>query len=76
MNAGYMVVIEGDDASGFSAYSPDLPGVIATGATQPACEKLMAEAMAFHIQGLIEDGDPVPEPTHPAAVVFLDPAAA
>lgn len=75
MSTGYLVVVEGDDARNYSAYSPDLPGVIATGATRQECEALMREAIAFHIEGLIEDGDPVPEPTHAAAVLLIDPAA-
>lgn len=67
MSTGYLVVLEGDDASGYSAYSPDLPGVIATGATPEECEALMREAIVFHIEGLIEDGDPVPPPSNAAA---------
>jgi predicted RNase H-like HicB family nuclease len=73
---GYLVVVEGDDEAGFSAYSPDLPGVVAAAATRPEIERLMREAMAFHIEGLREAGEPVPEPTDAAAVMILDPAAA
>lgn len=73
---GYIVIIEGDDASGYSSYSPDLPGVIATGETRGECEALMREAIAFHIEGLIEDGEAVPPPSNAAGVVFVDPAAA
>lgn len=76
MSTGYLVVLEGDDASGFSAYSPDLPGVIAAGETRDECETLIREAIAFHIEGLIEDGEPVPAPTNAAGVIFVDPAAA
>jgi predicted RNase H-like HicB family nuclease len=76
MSSGYLVILEGDDATGYSAYSPDLPGVIAAADTRQECEKLMREAMAFHIEGLVADGDPVPQPSNPAAVVFIDPAAA
>ncbi|MGH3683569.1 MAG: type II toxin-antitoxin system HicB family antitoxin [Pseudonocardiaceae bacterium] len=76
MSTGYLVVLEGDDASGYSTYSLDLPGVIAAAATADECLALMREAMAFHIEGLIEDGDPVPQPTSAAAVILLDPAAA
>lgn len=46
---GYVVVFEGDDESGFSAYSPDLPGVIAVGDSRQETETLMIEAMAAHI---------------------------
>lgn len=72
---GYVVVIEEGPMS-FGAWSPDLPGVIAAGETREECEALMREAIAFHIEGLIEDGDPVPPPSNAAAVVFVDPAAA
>jgi len=46
----------------FSAYSPDLPGCVATGATRAEVEKNMREAISFHLDGLREDGEPVPEP--------------
>ena len=71
---GYVVIIE-QAADGFSAYSPDLPGVIAAAESRAECETLMREAMAFHIAGLIEDGDPVPPPSDAAAVMIIDPAA-
>ena len=72
---GYVVVIE-EYAGSFSAWSPDLPGVIAAADTREECEALMREAMAFHIEGLIEHGDPVPPPSNAAAVLIIDPAAA
>jgi predicted RNase H-like HicB family nuclease len=55
-----LVVIEKTD-TGFSAYSPDLPGCIATGLTREATEKNMHEAIEFHIHGLLEDHLAVPE---------------
>ena len=73
---GYVVVIEGDDESGFSAYSPDLPGVVAAGATRQETEQLMIEAMAEHINLLRQVGQPVPEPSEADSVTILDPAAA
>ena len=63
MSTGYMIVIEGDDSSGYSSYSPDLPGVVAAGDTREECEALMREAIIFHVQGLIEDGQDMPPPT-------------
>lgn len=56
----YAVVIEkaGDN---YSAYVPDLPGCVATGATVKDAEKEIREAIRFHIDGLREDGLPVPE---------------
>ena len=58
----YAVVIEkaGDN---YSAYVPDLPGCIATGATVEAVEQEMRDAIRFHIDGLRADGLPVPAPT-------------
>ena len=56
----FLVVIEKTE-TGFSAYSPDLPGCIATGVTREETEKNMHEAIEFHINGLREDHLPVPE---------------
>ncbi len=72
---GDVVVFEGDDASGFSAYAPDLPGVVAAADTREAAEQLMREAMAEHIALLREAGDPVPEPADAASVSIVGPAA-
>jgi predicted RNase H-like HicB family nuclease len=55
----YLIVLE-PTATGFSAYSPDLPGCVATGATQPEVEARMREAIELHLEGLREDGEPVP----------------
>jgi predicted RNase H-like HicB family nuclease len=73
---GYVVVFEGDDESGYSAYSPDLPGVIAAGDSRQETETLMIEAMAAHIALLRQDGQPVPEQFEAANVMILGPAAA
>lgn len=55
----FLVVIEQTD-NNFSAYSPDLPGCIATGSTREDVEKNMYEAIQFHIHGLQEDNLPIP----------------
>lgn len=57
----YAVVIEkaGDN---YSAYVPDLPGCVATGATIEETKNELRAAIRFHIEGLREDGLPVPEP--------------
>jgi predicted RNase H-like HicB family nuclease len=73
---GYVVVFEGNDEDGYSAYSPDLPGVVAAGATHRETERLMREAMAEHIAILRDTGQPVPEPGNADSVMILDPAAA
>ena len=64
----YLIVIEETDG-GFSAYSPDVPGCVSTGATRAAVERNMQEAIAFHLDGLREDGQPVPRPSTSAAYV-------
>jgi predicted RNase H-like HicB family nuclease len=53
-------VIEKADGN-YSAYSPDLPGCVATGDTREEAERNMHEAIQLHVDGLIEDGLPVPE---------------
>jgi predicted RNase H-like HicB family nuclease len=59
--ARYLIVIE--KASGnFSAYSPDLPGCVATGATRDEVIQNMRGAIEMHVQGLLEDRQPIPEP--------------
>jgi predicted RNase H-like HicB family nuclease len=58
----YAIVIEKAD-SNYSAYVPDLPGCIATGPTVAAVEVEIRDAIRFHIDGLKEDGLPVPAPT-------------
>lgn len=56
----FLIVLE-KSGNGFSAYSPDLPGCIATGSSREAAEKNMHEAILFHIEGLKEDNIPIPE---------------
>jgi predicted RNase H-like HicB family nuclease len=73
---GYVVVFEGSDEDGYSAYSPDLPGVVAAGSTRQETERLMVEAMAEHIALLREAGELVPEPSDSDSVTVLDPSAA
>ncbi|MEZ0325216.1 MAG: type II toxin-antitoxin system HicB family antitoxin [Fimbriimonas sp.] len=59
---GYVIVIEKAGAN-WSAYVPDLPGCITTGATPEECERNMAEAVSGHIATMREFGDPIPEPS-------------
>jgi predicted RNase H-like HicB family nuclease len=66
----FLVVIE-RAGEGYSAYSPDLPGCIATGVTRDEVEKNMQEAIRVHVQGLIEDNQPVPEPSSTAEYVTI-----
>ena len=55
----YAIVIEKAEGN-YSAYAPDLPGCVATGATVAEVEFEMREAITFHLEGLREDGLPVP----------------
>ena len=55
----YAVVIE-RSGTGYGAYVPDLPGCVAVGATLAETERLIREAVEFHLEGLREDGIPVP----------------
>ena len=62
----YLIVIE-QTATGFSAYSPDLPGCVATGQTREEVEREMHDAIEFHIEGLRLAGEQIPEPRSQAA---------
>lgn len=57
----YLIIVE-ETATGFSAYSPDLPGCVATGVTREGVEREMHDAIEFHIEGLRLAGEPVPGP--------------
>jgi len=58
----YAIVIEKAPGSNYSAYVPDLPGCVATGDTLAVIKRLMEEGIEFHLQGMREDGIPIPEP--------------
>jgi predicted RNase H-like HicB family nuclease len=68
----YAIVIE-NAGSNFSAYVPDLPGRVATGATVAEAERSIQEAIAFHIAGMREDGTPIPPPS--SRVDYVEVAA-
>jgi predicted RNase H-like HicB family nuclease len=57
----FLVVIEKAKGN-YSAYSPDLPGCVATGRTVKEVEKRIYQAIEMHLQGLVEDGLPIPAP--------------
>ena len=63
-----LIVVEKTD-TGYSAYSPDVPGCAATGATREEVERTMREAIAFHLDGLRAEGYEVPEPSSYATYV-------
>ena len=58
----YAIVVE-DAGTNLSAYVPDLPGCVATGQTKEEVERLIREAIEMHLEGMAEDGLPIPEPT-------------
>lgn len=68
----YAIVIE-QTAANYSAYVPDLPGCIATGSSMSEVEAQIREAIAFHLDGLREDGLPIP--TASSHVEYVDIAA-
>jgi predicted RNase H-like HicB family nuclease len=68
----YAVVIEKAE-SNYSAYVPDLPGCVATGSTLEEVEREIRDAIAFHLEGLREDGLPIPAPT--STVEYIELAA-
>lgn len=68
----YAVVIE-NAGSNFSAFVPDLPGCVATGATVDEVEQQIREAMEFHLEGMREDGEEIPQPS--STVEYVEVAA-
>ncbi|MBV9708441.1 MAG: type II toxin-antitoxin system HicB family antitoxin [Chloroflexi bacterium] len=55
----FLIIIEQGEHN-YSAYVPDLPGCIATGRTRQEVEQNMREAIALHVQAMLEDGEPIP----------------
>lgn len=72
MNDEYLIIIEAA-GNNLSAYSPDLPGCVATGATEEEVRERMSVAIRMHLDGLIEDGQPIPPPS--AKSTTITPAA-
>jgi len=68
----YAIVIEKTD-SNYAAYVPDLPGCVVTGDSVQETEKLILEAIKFHLDGLREDGLPIPAPS--SQVEYVEVAA-
>lgn len=63
----YLILIEGGPPSNYSAWSPDLPGCVATGASVEEVEREMRAAIALHLEGIAEDGGEIPEPSGASA---------
>lgn len=66
----YLIVIE-KTGTGFSAYSPDVPGCVATGRTRDEVEREMSDAIAFHLDGLKAEGMALPEPSTSSSYVDI-----
>lgn len=66
----YLILIEGAPPSNYSAWSPDVPGCVATGKTLEDAEREMRAAIAFHLEGLAADGERLPDPSGPG--VYLE----
>lgn len=66
----YLVIIE-KTTTGFSAYSPDLPGCVATGKTRDTVESNMRDAINFHIEGLKIKGEPIPTSSTESAYLVV-----
>ena len=64
----YLVVIERAE-NNYAAFIPDLPGCVATGATLNELHRNITDAVAMHLEGLREDGLPIPEPQTQAEFV-------
>ena len=67
----YLVVVESGPTS-FGAYVPDLPGCVAVGATREEVTTLIDEAMEFHIEGMKQDGLPIPASSSSPELVDVD----
>jgi predicted RNase H-like HicB family nuclease len=70
----FTVIYERGPAS-WGAYVPDLPGVISVGDSREEVERLIQEAIGFHLEGMREEGIPIPTPSSFAGVVEVNPAA-
>jgi predicted RNase H-like HicB family nuclease len=64
----YLIILE-PTPTGFSAYSPDLEGCVAAGDDREETIQLMQEAIAFHLEGLVAAGEPIPAPSCESAYV-------
>ena len=69
----YLVILE-EGAKSFGAYVPDLPGCIAAGDSREEVLTLIREAIDFHIDGLKENGQPIPPPSSSSEVVEVEAA--
>jgi len=66
----FLIVVEKANGN-YSAYSPDLPGCVATGETREEAQGNMYQAVEMHLHGLVEDHQPIPEPHASAEYVVI-----
>ena len=69
----YLILIEGGPPSNYSAWSPDILGCVATGASLEDVEREMRAAIALHLEGIVEDGGEIPAPSGPGVHVERKP---
>ena len=69
----FLVIIE-PTSTGFSVYSPDLPGCVSTGPTRAEAESNMREAIEFHLDGLRAEGAEIPQPSSETAYIEISAA--
>jgi predicted RNase H-like HicB family nuclease len=67
----YLIILE-KTKTGYSAYSPDLPGCVATGGTQEETEQNIHDAIEFHLEGLKLEGSEIPQPSSSSAYVEVE----
>jgi predicted RNase H-like HicB family nuclease len=70
--AEYIGIVHGDSGSGYSLCFPDFLGCVTAGRDMPELQPVAEEALAFHVEGMVEDGEKIPEPSALEAVI-LDP---
>jgi predicted RNase H-like HicB family nuclease len=70
----YLIIIERAEDGGYGAWAPDLPGCVALGDTPEECEREMREAVAFHLEGLRVEGQPIPAASAVASIVEVSAA--
>jgi predicted RNase H-like HicB family nuclease len=70
----YLVLVEGEPSSNYSAWSPDVPGCVATGSTIETCIAAMRSALEAHLAVIRERDEPIPQPSGPG--VYIERRAA
>ncbi|MBM4329529.1 MAG: ribbon-helix-helix protein, CopG family [Deltaproteobacteria bacterium] len=73
--ANYIALLRKEKGSNFGVDFPDFPGCITAGKTLEEAHKRASEALRFHIRGMMEDGEPLPEPSS-LDKIMADPANA